>query len=58
MVATHAFRPEQYTEISYDQTTGELDNAHPEHASSDEIASFDLKAKTGQEALGKRKPRL
>jgi len=62
MAATHPFRPEQFTELGYDQATGEPGNSSLERSVPDEAktgpVSFDLKAKTGQEALGKRKKRL
>ena len=61
-VATHPFRPEQYTEVGYNQETGEPEDSSPERSLPDEEktgpVSFDLKPKTGQEALGKRKQRL
>ncbi len=62
MAATHPFRPEQFTEIGYDQVTGEPGNSSLERSVPDEAktgpVSSDLKPKTGQETLGKRKQRL
>lgn len=62
MLPTHIFRTEQMTEIGYNQETGEPVDAVPERTLPDEAekgsVSFDLKPKTGQETLGKRKQRL
>lgn len=62
MSPTHIFRPEQMTEIGYNQETGEPVDESPERTLPDEAktgsVSFDLKPKTGQETLGKRKQRL
>ncbi len=62
MLPTHIFRPEQMTEIGYNQETGEPVDTSPERSLPDEektgSVSFDLKPRTGQEALGKRKQRL
>ena len=62
MLPTHIFRPEQMTEIAYNQETGEPVDESPERTLPDEAktgsVSFDLKPKTGQETLGKRKQRL
>lgn len=62
MLPTHRFRTEQVTEIGYNQETGEPGDESAERALPDEAktgsVSFDLKPRTGQESLGKRKQRL
>ncbi|MBA2682184.1 MAG: hypothetical protein H0U76_27800 [Ktedonobacteraceae bacterium] len=62
MLPTHIFRTEQMTEIAYNQETGEPVDDSPERTLPNEAekgsVSFDLKPKTGQETLGKRKQRL
>ncbi|GAC1363969.1 MAG: hypothetical protein NVSMB44_22320 [Ktedonobacteraceae bacterium] len=62
MLSTHPFRSEQVTEIGYNQATGEpgsdsIERSLPDEAETGSV-SFDLKPKTGQEILGKRKQRL
>ncbi len=62
MRPVNAFRPEQVAELDYNQATGEPSVESPARPLPDEdekgAVSFDLKPRTGQETLNKRKQRL
>ncbi|GLV58007.1 hypothetical protein KDH_48410 [Dictyobacter sp. S3.2.2.5] len=63
MRSFNPFRPEQVSEVGYNQETGESASGDqqsrslPDPSMAD-LASFDQKPTTGQEMLGKRKKRL
>ncbi|GCE04733.1 hypothetical protein [Dictyobacter aurantiacus] len=63
MRSFNPFRPEQVSEVGYNQETGEpvssdqQSRSLPDPSMAD-LASFDQKPTTGQEMLGKRKKRL
>ncbi|GCE18593.1 hypothetical protein [Dictyobacter kobayashii] len=61
MHSFNPFRPEQVSEVGYNQETGEPGNDSPLRSLPDpsmaDLVSFDQKP-TGQETLGKRKKRL